>query len=178
MLLIQPKISIKNLLFLVAYCWDPRDWSQKISLLQPIHDGSEIMCLLEAIALSFCSVLQRTVQKNVLQGYSTIHSSQSTYSFTRSACIESLYFIRHRARPSGFPSADEVRRRAHVTHVTTPFSSDLLLALVVISVARLLWSAYMMSLGACLLSLCVLFKCIFTLYESCMRNVYIYKNKG
>jgi hypothetical protein len=66
-LIIQPKISVKNILFLLCYSWEPLDWSTSFDLFKETND--KIEGLANAIVSVFTQKVGRAFRKGILQGY-------------------------------------------------------------------------------------------------------------
>jgi 5-methylcytosine-specific restriction enzyme subunit McrC len=69
---LEPKIPIDRVLFLISYCLDPKNW--KHSAFQ--FDAAD--SLVEAIGISFASLLERALHRGLLQGYRPEEDSLST----------------------------------------------------------------------------------------------------
>lgn len=71
-LVIQPKIPIDRVLFLISYALHRRDWGPSDTALDKADS------LVEAVVLSFTAHLRRTFRRGLLQGYRTEEDSLTT----------------------------------------------------------------------------------------------------
>jgi len=69
---IEPKIPIDRVLFLISYCLDPKNWKKST------FQFDEAESLVEAVAVSFAALLERAFHRGLLQGYRSEEDSLAT----------------------------------------------------------------------------------------------------
>eukprot|EP01117_Protostelium_nocturnum_P012907 TRINITY_DN477_c0_g1_i1.p1 TRINITY_DN477_c0_g1~~TRINITY_DN477_c0_g1_i1.p1 ORF type:complete len:532 (+),score=144.14 TRINITY_DN477_c0_g1_i1:136-1731(+) len=70
-LIIKPKISVSNILFLLCFTWEPLEWKSNLNLFSPMND-EKIEALTQAITQTFTQKINKTFKKSVCQGYQCI----------------------------------------------------------------------------------------------------------
>jgi len=66
-LIIEPKISVKNILFLLCYSWEPMSWGSTLNLFK--EQKERLQSLAQAITSSFIFKVKKSLSKGILQGY-------------------------------------------------------------------------------------------------------------
>ncbi|PRP85161.1 McrBC 5-methylcytosine restriction system component [Planoprotostelium fungivorum] len=90
-LVIQPKISVHNILFLLCYTWHPLEWRNDLNMFSPMNED-KMEALSQAIAHTFVS---KTFKKSVCQGYKEV---EDTLPQVRGRIVWSKQITKHMGR--------------------------------------------------------------------------------
>ena len=70
-LIIQPKVAVKSVLFLLSYTWNPEQFDQVFDL-KKIKDTQKMEDLLKFVVEAFLQKISQSLKNGTLQGYQEV----------------------------------------------------------------------------------------------------------